>query len=98
METYTIVQPNAKGQIVIPKKIRKSLGITKDVLLQLILRGRGIYLYPIDEVLTSQAKENSLVRLLEKTQGAWGQDDWEKTSQKRKKIELEASTQRKRPW
>jgi len=53
-----ITKTNQKGQIVIPKKFRNVLGIRANDLLNLVVRGRGIYIYPITEVITSTKNEN----------------------------------------
>lgn len=98
MKVGTITEPNAKGQIVIPKKIRDALNITPGKPLNLILRGGGIYVYPFEEVLSSLETEGSYLKILQKTQGAWRGDDWEKTEKRRQRIELAASNRRKRAW
>ncbi len=91
--------PNVKGQIVIPQEIRKSLGITAKAPLNLIVRGGGIYLYPIEEVLTGLEGESAYLAILERTQGSWVSDKtWEETAEKRSKIELAASLKRKKAW
>lgn len=98
MKIGTITQVNQKGQIVIPKKIRDDLGIDTNVLLNLVLRGKGMYIYPVDEIITKTEQENSYVKILQKTQGAWANDDWDKTRKRRRKIELKASEKRKKTW
>lgn len=98
MKVGVITQTNQKGQIVIPKHFRETLGIKSSVLLNLMLRGGGIYIQPVDEVITKTEKEPSYVKILEKTQGAWAGDDWDKTRKKKRKIELAASKRRKKSW
>lgn len=91
--------PNDKGQIVIPKQFRNALGITSETPLNLVLRAGGIYIYPIDEVLTKLETESSYLAILEKTQGSWADDkSWEKTAKRRRKIEQAASLRRKKAW
>lgn len=92
------MEPNSKGQIVIPKQIREVLGITPQTLLNLVVRGNGIYLYPVEEVLTAADGENAYLKLLEQTQGSWASDDWEKQEEKRRKVELEATKLNKQIW
>ncbi|MEK7534411.1 MAG: AbrB/MazE/SpoVT family DNA-binding domain-containing protein [Patescibacteria group bacterium] len=97
MKVGFIAEPNKKGQIVIPKKLREALGITPQTHLNLVLRGRGIYIYPIDEVVTKLESESPYLAILEKTQGAWADDkSWDKTEERRRKIELTASLRRKK--
>ncbi len=93
-----IVEPNSKGQIVIPKKIRAKFGIKKGDFLNLIVRGDGIYLHPIRLVVPKLTKIDAYAKVLEKTQGAWGEDDWPETEARRRKIELEAAKERKKAW
>lgn len=98
MKVVNIVQTNQKGQIVIPKDCRESLGIETNSLLNLMLRGKGIYIFPVEEVITKAEVESSYAKVLEKTQGAWAEDNWDKTQRKRRKIELTASKKRKKTW
>lgn len=99
MQVGIITEPNKKGQIVIPKKFRQALGITYKTPLNLVLRSEGIYIYPIEEVLTKLETESSYLTILEKTQGAWTNDKtWERAEKRRKNIELAASLKRKKAW
>ena len=98
MKVGSILIPNVKGQIVIPKEIRDALGINTNVPLNLVIRGKGIYLYPIEELITQAEVEGSYLKLLEKTEGTWVDEDWKKLKEKREKIELLASDRRKRIW
>lgn len=98
MKVVNIAEPNAKGQIVIPKEIREALGITQDTPLNIVVRGEGLYLYPIEEVILKGEKENSYFRLLEKTRGSWQTEKWQKIRTLREKIELEASRKRRLKW
>jgi AbrB family looped-hinge helix DNA binding protein len=98
MKIGTIVQTNQKGQIVIPKRIRKLLGVTPDVSLNLIVRGKGLYIQPIEEVITKAETETSYLDLLKKTQGAWEDENWGNLREKRKQIETTASEKRKSQW
>lgn len=98
MKIGVITKPNQKGQIVIPKEFRDQLGIKASAPLNLIIRGRGIYVYPILEVITAAESESSYLKVLERTQGSWAGEDWTTLRAKRRKIELKASKQRKQPW
>jgi len=99
MKIGIITEPNKKGQIVIPKEFRKVLGITSQTPLNLVLRGGGVYIYPIDEVLTKLESESSFLSILEKTQGAWADDkSWKRTEKRRRKIEQASSLRRKKAW
>jgi len=98
MNLGVITKPNSKGQIVIPKKFRVELGITSEVLLNLSLRGGGIYITPLDKSLSSKNSRNLFLEMLRKTAGSWAGDSWLKTAEKRRKTELSASRKRKKAW
>lgn len=98
MNVGIIAKPNQKGQIVIPKEYREALGIDVGVLLNLIMRGGGIYIYPISEVVGATELEGSYLKVLEKTKGKWIEKDWVKSRGKRKKLELSASRKRRQQW
>lgn len=98
MKVGTIAKTNRKGQIVIPKEMRKALGIDPYMFLNLILRENGIYIYPVEEVIVKTERESSYLKILQKTQGAWFQENWNSLEKKRSKIELVASKNRKQVW
>ena len=95
MNIGIITQTNEKGQIVIPKAIRDSLGINKNIPLKIVQRGGGIYLYPIRELIEDIDGNTSYLKILEKTQGAWAGDDWPETEKRRHKIEIKAAKRRR---
>jgi len=88
--------PNTKGQIVIPKTIRKALSIDETVMLSIKVTGNSIHITPVKHFISPEETESSYVELLKKTQGAWG----EKVENEKQKsqIELHASSKRKHPW
>lgn len=98
MNIGTIVTPNIKGQIVIPKKIRDGLNIDEGTPLNMVVKENGIHLYPVDGVIAKIKEEDSRIKIWEKTAGAWKGDDWPQTEKRRRKIELEASRRRKNAW
>lgn len=98
MKIETITKTNQKGQIVIPKAMREALGIDTGAVLNLTLRGSGIYIFPVDEVLTKIEAESSYLKILEKTQGSWAKEDWGFLRNKRRKTELSASKKRREVW
>lgn len=98
MKVGIITKTNQKGQLVIPKEMRQTLGIDTDVPLNLILEREGIYIYPVDEVVAKLEKENSYVDILKKTQGTWSKEGWSAVRRKREKIETVASKRRKQIW
>jgi AbrB family looped-hinge helix DNA binding protein len=98
MKIGTFTTPNEKGQIVIPKEMRDALCIDVNATLNIILAGKGIYLYPVEEFLTKAEVESSYVKLLEKTKGSWGDGYGDAVHKNKSQIELNASKKRKKPW
>lgn len=100
MKVGTITKSNSKGQIVIPKDIRDTLGINDSVFLNIVARGRGVYIYPIEDVSLVSDRSDSYVRILKKTQGAWGKSSAAEIArvQSCRKKELAASQKRKAQW
>ncbi len=97
MKVGVLTRPNKKGQIVIPKSMRDSLGIDEHVMLNLMLSSGGIYLYPVEQVVTRFEGEGSYLKVLEKTKGSWGKEDIA-MDKKRSRLELKASSKRKSAW
>lgn len=97
MKIGIIIKPNQKGQIVIPKEVRKALGIRANTPLNILQRGYGIYIYPIKELVGESQNEAPYLAILERTKGAWN-EDWEGVRKKRKEIELLASKKRRKLW
>ena len=98
MKIGTVTNTNSKGQLVIPKEIRDALGIDSTVTLNMMVTGKGIYIYPVEEFITKLESESSYTSLLEKTKGAWNDEDWDEIENKRSEIELKASESRKNRW
>lgn len=100
MKVGIIAEPNKKGQIVIPKQIRDALGITADVSLNIILRGGGMYIYPIKRIITKE-EDQGLLGILKQTQGAWANSEWKESDRKektRRRIELREVRKAKNAW
>ena len=96
MKIGNIGTTNPRGQIVIPASIRTQLGITDQIPLQFLVKGNALYILPIKDVVTMADSDSSYLDILEKTKGTWRK---EKTvSTERKKIELQASVERKQTW
>lgn len=102
MNIGTIVTPNIKGQIVIPKKIRDDLNITKNTALNIVDDGKTIYIHPVKEITTASESNNSqLLKVLKETQGTWANADWDaydRMEKRRRKIELAAAKRNKKAW
>ena len=100
MKMHMMINPNNKGQIVIPKTIRDELNITSDTTLQIRLTGQIISIVPVENVILRSYSEGSYAKLLKKTQGGWAKDNKiiEKEQKSRRKIEIEASKKRKKQW
>lgn len=95
MNIGNIITPNIKGQIVIPQRLRKALGITKNTPLQLIQSGKSLIISPIKNVVRYVDQEESYLDILKKTAGSWAGDDWPETEKRRKKIDTKAAKRRK---
>lgn len=101
MKVGYIAEPNSKGQIVIPKKIRDDLKIDENTHLNLSVMGDGIWLHPIREVITASTtySKKALLEALERTRGIWASDkDFDKRQRKIRRRELKASRERKKAW
>lgn len=98
MKIGSFTTTNDKGQVVIPKDIRDSLGINSQVTLNITVAGDGIYIHPVEEFITKSETESSYPQLLEKTRGTWADEDWDGLRHNRSKTELNASQSRKEPW
>lgn len=102
MNIGTIVTPNTKGQIVIPKSIRDQLNITKDTALHIRTIGDDVIIQPVVDVVVRsdvRTKNALLLEILKKTAGAWKNDkEWPKVEAKRRKTELRATIKNKNAW
>lgn len=97
MKLGIITKPNEKGQIVIPKEMRKELGINSSALLHLFVRGGGLFIQPISDVVPKTGSVDNYSKVLVRTRGAWGKT---KTIRDRQKgaVELAASKERRKAW
>ena len=97
MKIGIITQPNEKGQIVIPKNIRDNIGIDSRTILNMVVMGNSLHIYPVNRVVTFSETENTYEKVLLRTQGKWGVVR-DKANKKYKLLELKASVRRKKPW
>ena len=98
MNLGVITQTNDKGQLVVPKSYRDTLGINSHVPLQLLLKTDGFYVRMIENVITKNTGSDLYLQLLDNTAGTWANDSWNQTENKRKLIEKKASLFRKKIW
>jgi len=102
MNTGTITKTNTKGQMVIPKNIRDVLGIDYNIPLNIIVKGAGFYVYPIRKIMIGNGNDedidSSYPEILNKTRGAWQNEDWGKIEKRRHNIELKDSRTRQQLW
>lgn len=99
MKVGIIAKTNQKGQVVIPKKIRDSLGITADVSLHILIRDKGVYMYPITNIVTPHSYTESYFAILTKTKGAWSDERTQsRKNTEHRKREWAESRMRKQPW
>lgn len=92
-----ITQPNTKGQVVIPKKIRDTLGIESGTPLHVAIKNGGVFLKPLRDV-DEYEEENSFLHILKKTQGAWRNENLVSMEKRRRGIELASTKKRKTAW
>jgi len=97
MKLGIITKPNEKGQIVIPKEMRRLLGISVNDLLHLFVRGGGLFIQPISDVVPKTGNADNYLKVLERTRGAWGKAKAIGEKPKRA-VELAASQARKKAW
>lgn len=95
MKVEYFASTNLKGQVVIPKKLRDDLNISSSVLLHILKRGNGFYVYPIKEVIGLDPIDTSYLDILSKTKGSWDSDS---SLGNKSNIELKASQARKQAW
>ena len=100
MKVGNFVTPNEKGQIVIPYKIRRDLGIDENTLLQVMASGQSITIYPISDVVRKWGYGATFRDILTRTAGAWGpvSQEEKKWARKRRQIELQAAKRRRQAW
>lgn len=101
MKVGFIAEPNSKGQIVIPKKIRDDLKIDENTPLNLNIVGDGIWIHPVRGILTDKELKDShslYLEVLNKTRGILAGKPYYKNEKARKKLALKASARRKKVW
>lgn len=92
------MKPNEKWQVVIPKRFREELGLKGGVLLNVSLKEKGVFMVPLERIMTTPDSRKIYMNILTKTAGTWADDSWEGTRSRREGIELEASERRKNSW
>lgn len=88
-DTVSVFQLGTSTVVTLPKK----LGIKPGQKLEIIKTRQGLTL--------KFDKKGSLLKVLERTRGAWADMDWkayEKKEKERKKIELVATRRNRRAW
>ena len=98
MNLHPIITPNAKGQLVIPAAIRKSLHLTPTTPLEVQAVGNHIVLKPVKAVITSDSTQDHYLEALKRTAGAWADDNWPETQKAQRDIEITAANQRRQTW
>lgn len=101
MKITTITQPNAKGQIVIPKKIRDFLGIDRNSFLKLVTSENALHVYPVDRVETGGTINREMyLKFLKQNRGRWGSATKEelKREKKLREADLKAVEEARKAW
>jgi AbrB family looped-hinge helix DNA binding protein len=97
MKVGKVTKATQKGQIVIPKEYRDALSVREGTPLHITLKGQGIYIQPIHDIIHTEERDESYLEVLERTQGAlakYGKEIDKEMAEKRK-IELAESKKRK---
>jgi len=97
---HEFARTNIKGQIVIPKEFRDSLGLDSSSDLKVSILGNSIMITPVVGVLTASDDMSSYKNLLKITKGAWGQiSNEEKQSVEANKLREDLDTKDlKKSW
>lgn len=105
MKIGYIVKPNSKGQIVIPQEVREELQIDENSNLNLIIRDKAVYLYPVKEVITHEESKNVNKKYLDfvkQSAGAWSDsedwDKWDQRQEERRRKELNSIEELRKEW
>ena len=100
MNLLTISTTNQKGQLVIPQKIRKALGINPQTPLQLELKGGSLVIHPLEGVIRKVDHEDSYLKILEATAGSWGKPSKQELEKEKalEKAAIKEAQEAKKPW
>lgn len=100
MNIGIITQPNSKGQIVIPAKFRKALGISEAVNLSISLLDTGLYIQPVNVVSKAPDDNSAYLNAIKKYKGSWGKLTKKELAEEktREKREREASERNFNAW
>lgn len=101
MKVGYIAEPNSKGQVVIPKKIRDELNIDENTPLNFSVMAGGIWIHPVKEIITDKELKDShnlYLEVLEKTRGILAGKPYYKNEKARRKLALKASREREKAW
>lgn len=101
MNMGLVAQPNAKGQMVIPKKIRDKFAITEKTFLNISVNDHGFFVHPIDKIEQEHdINREVFLAFLKTNRGRWGKATKEGLAKEKRqrKLELEASKRRKQAW
>jgi AbrB family looped-hinge helix DNA binding protein len=97
MNIMTIANVNIKGQVVIPKEMRKKLNIDQSVPLSFELFGESIVIKPIRGIITNIPSDQDIyLEVLKRAKGSWKAETTE--DKKRRQIEIDASRRNKKAW
>ncbi len=96
----TITQPNAKGQIVIPKKIRDSLGIDTNSYLSIVASENALHIYPVELISSKPLNRTAYLKLLKQNRGRWGPATKEEIEREKKQreVDLKAVEEARKAW
>lgn len=97
MKVGKITKATEKGQIVIPKEYRDILHVREGTPLHISLKGHGVYIQPVAGIIHQEERDDSYLKILEKTKGSLAKyaREIDAEMRERRKVELAASKRRK---
>lgn len=93
-----LTNPNAKGQIVIPKVYRDALQISQHTVLAIQLQGKKVVIQPVKSVnLSDSNNKSNYLRALKHTKGTWEDSDYQ-NYQAQRKLEKKKAQLARNAW
>lgn len=104
LQPTTIVYPNIKGQVIIPKRLREEMDIDENTPLAPVREAGRLVYVPVDKFQPRPEphhviEKTEIYQGWKRIQGVWADDkSWPAVRKQRREIELEASRRRMKGW